>query len=693
VNPPPLDSARPPPVDRYCDLVLTGGVTDGVIYPWAVIELAREYHFKNIGGTSVGAMAAALTAAAEYGRRHGRLTGYNDILMKLPGRLGEDVPGVGTRIYSLFQPAKSTKRLFELFVRFFSSGKVSFQDATTAHVGSPKQAQVKQPSGRFRRARAKVGKASAKASGLMKLLGALAFVYRSATILGCVIGLLLFVPALGAVLDSLPQRPLWAAILLVALVLPVIAISLAIFWALLCVAFAIGRDLLYGLVENDYGMCTGMRAPGVPDDRPSLIEWLHEGVQLAAAKPWDEPLTFRDLWDAPNGPPIDRLPPSRRQKAKSIDLHMITTNVTHGRPYEFPLDGTTRLFFRPGELRRFFPRAVVSHLVRYSPRYTTARPDDPPVTRQTRKWRELPTADLPVVVAARLSLSFPFLFSAIPLWEVDRETKSRKDRRLARCRFSDGGICSNFPIHMFDAAVPEWPTFGIALESRSVFRPEQKYWLTRLHYQGADDPWFRFDEKQNPVTHEPTTRSAQLLGFLGSIFYSAKDWNDKIATRLPGVRDRIVHITLEKMGGLNLRITEKEIMDLAEHYGVAAGRALVRKFIDQTHHRPARAWDEHRWVRFNTFLVGLRERIEMIRQATEYYGYGQAVSAQIRDATRQRPLNGTDDAGAVLTARQAQELEALLEQLKRLEEAFADNSLPQPYDPLPRPGLHIRARL
>ena len=38
-DPEPLDAAKQPPIiDRYCDLVLTGGVTDGVIYPWAILE-------------------------------------------------------------------------------------------------------------------------------------------------------------------------------------------------------------------------------------------------------------------------------------------------------------------------------------------------------------------------------------------------------------------------------------------------------------------------------------------------------------------------------------------------------------------------------------------------------------------------------------------------------------------------------
>ena len=54
--------------ERYCDIVMKGGITSGLIYPRAVAELAEVYRFKNIGGTSTGAIAAALTAAAEYRR-------------------------------------------------------------------------------------------------------------------------------------------------------------------------------------------------------------------------------------------------------------------------------------------------------------------------------------------------------------------------------------------------------------------------------------------------------------------------------------------------------------------------------------------------------------------------------------------------------------------------------------------------
>ena len=60
---------------QYCDLVMKGGITSGVIYPAAAFQLAQQYSFKNIGGTSAGAIAAAVVAAAELGRRCGERAG------------------------------------------------------------------------------------------------------------------------------------------------------------------------------------------------------------------------------------------------------------------------------------------------------------------------------------------------------------------------------------------------------------------------------------------------------------------------------------------------------------------------------------------------------------------------------------------------------------------------------------------
>ena len=52
-----------------CDLVLKGGAASGFVYSGTIVELAKTYRLQSIGGTSAGAGAAGVAAAAEYGRR------------------------------------------------------------------------------------------------------------------------------------------------------------------------------------------------------------------------------------------------------------------------------------------------------------------------------------------------------------------------------------------------------------------------------------------------------------------------------------------------------------------------------------------------------------------------------------------------------------------------------------------------
>src|SRR5215831_20078924 len=65
------------PTPPYCDVVMKGGITSGIVYPTAICELAQQYQFKNIGGASAGAIAAVATAAAEYGRKRGKADSFN----------------------------------------------------------------------------------------------------------------------------------------------------------------------------------------------------------------------------------------------------------------------------------------------------------------------------------------------------------------------------------------------------------------------------------------------------------------------------------------------------------------------------------------------------------------------------------------------------------------------------------------
>jgi len=91
---------------------MKGGITSGVVYPKLVATLARQYQFRNVGGTSAGAIAAAATAAAEYGRQHGN-KGAFDTLDQLPGLLSSGAKNAkGSVLFNLFQPVPPLKRHF-----------------------------------------------------------------------------------------------------------------------------------------------------------------------------------------------------------------------------------------------------------------------------------------------------------------------------------------------------------------------------------------------------------------------------------------------------------------------------------------------------------------------------------------------------------------------------------------------------
>ena len=94
---------------RNCDVVMKGGITSGVVYPLAVVELATRYQFKNIGGASAGAIAAGFAAAAEYGRRMGGFL--------RSARLPQEV---SRSLLSLFQPTPRLRPVFGVLVHGFS---------------------------------------------------------------------------------------------------------------------------------------------------------------------------------------------------------------------------------------------------------------------------------------------------------------------------------------------------------------------------------------------------------------------------------------------------------------------------------------------------------------------------------------------------------------------------------------------
>lgn len=629
------------PADRFCDVVMEGGVTSGIIYASAVVELARHYRFQSIGGSSIGAFGAALTAAAEYRRRHGSGDGFQK-LGELPGKLAEEEEG-RTRLERLFQPQPGTRRLFRIFL------------ATLDHE-RPMNYIVEGVKEALRQYRRRV-------RNLAVLLAAIVLAGPLVTILQCVSSPA-WLPCSFSVLA-------WMAAALLAIVVAAVVGPLS----------GIASDIAKGLVPNGFGLCRGWNPDAEPDSQ-DLAAYLHGSIQALAGRDPREgkPLTFADLWHAPGSP--GQMLHFQRQAggARSINLEVYASNLSHGRPYRFPLDPAEdmgRLFFRIEELEDYFPKGIVQYLAAVSERYAPRDASDPPASAIRDGFLELPTANLPIVVAARLAMSFPLLISAVPLYAVNHARQS-----MERCWMSDGGLCSNFPIHLFDSFLPMWPTFGISLNSRRA-SDSRRVSLPAYHTSGRGDEW----------DHAPEESAWKLSAFLLSLWRTTWRWNDSTMRRMPGVRDRVVRIYLAPgEGGVNIRMRGPTIEMLGQEYGQPAARMFIRKFLVAD----SRGWREHRWVRFNSLLVALRERMQNFGRAADLDRHTIPLAQQIADALQAAPLrkapndNLPSPSETPLTAAHAVELATLVQALRDLEQAFAAAGNTEPYRAVPRPSLRLR---
>jgi predicted acylesterase/phospholipase RssA len=643
-------TAQVPPLGRNCDVVMKGGITSGAVYPRAIHELSHHYNFKNIGGTSAGALAAAVTAAAEYRRQKTGDAGGFGLLQDLPEELGAKLPGSSQRrLLSLFQPEQSTRRLFNALV--YSLNK------------------------------------SARYGKVIGTVIAFMCAYWPAT-LASVAGSLAII-ALNVYRGSdelffgVPE-----AVLFLLFAVPAM------------VGFWLYRDVTRHVVANDYGLCTGMTARGYVVD--ALTPWLHELIQKAAGRGLeDAPVTFGDLWD-PQA--LGTHPHDNKKAPNAINLRMFTTNLTYGRPYIMPFeDKTARLFFRPEELERYVPASVMRWIARHSTPYapTPGLKDEglEPTTEKGAGLWEVPVPEkFPIVLAARMSLSFPILFSAIPLWAIDFEPR-RNNRGFNRCLFSDGGMCSNFPIHLFDGLIPQWPTFGLDLEPGLKFWSDPVY-LPQHYRQGYGERANRFDEGreqyprwwgsgETPQYREQAPPSP-VAGFFAAILNVMQNWNDTALCRMPGVRDRIVRVRLNaREGGLNLDM-DKGLIEAIANRGRDAAQELIRRFAPPQGAGTASGWDEQRWIRLMVLLEMLDQKLPGVRAAALLENRNVRSYQDLIDrATRQAPP-GWDEP---LDESAAANLKRLLKCLVELSDTFSANRLVPAFDCIPQTELRVRPPL
>ena len=535
---------------KKCDLVMKGGVTSGVVYPKAISELSKQYQFSSIGGTSAGAIAASVAAAAEYARANGRADAFEDV-EHLPSWLGKPSPdGKHSNLFHLFQPQPSHKGLFAV---------------ATAGLGR---------------------------SGVAKFIATF-WAALVAFPIGALIGI---APAvLTACVASGATRP-WQRWL---------GFSLAAVFAV--IGFTLGAIL--GAVRQTaaipkcaWGVCSGM----TEDHRsksPALVPWLAHYLDRLAGKKDGEPLTFGDL------------------QKHEINLRMIATNLTSGKPYTMPFGEHTHFYFKGMELRKFFPEHVVKWM-EMNPGTRSTR--DRAGQVQSDAISVLPdAANLPVIVAVRMSLSFPFLFCPIPLYGVDfgfgPKTADGKKVYPEPSYFVDGGLANNFPLNLFDKPVPKWPTFGINLRDKNDGRHNQEIYMPCKNSGGLEEWWTRFDEKRG---------LGGLLSYFGLLFDTSRNWRDNLQMSVPGYRDRVVHIGLDPAneGGMNLDMPGRAIALLTQR-GEDAGAAILSRYSPTEEHPQIPDCDvdlkNQKWIRFRSFMQLLEDALLSVDGALGYSGYGE----------------------------------------------------------------------
>lgn len=557
-----------------CDIVMKGGITSGVIYPRAIAELARTYRLRNVGGASAGAIAAAAAAAAELARQSpGTQTADSwDELDRMPQDLTAPGPDGRSTLATFFQPSPVAAPLFRLLPAI---------DGTT---------------------------------GLrmyLAVVGALLRGYWLRALVGVLPGLVIVVACALALarLGRLEQEPVgWVVGGLVTGIIGGVLVALVglVVQVLLGVMRTAGR-----IAGDDFGMCSGM--PGVDSGQaPALTPWLHAKIQSLAGRREDEPVTFGDLDE------------------QGITLRMMTTNLTRHQPMTVPWR-SGEFFFDPAAMRRLFPEPVVAWMEAHPPQLPqapAARFDTQLLRAQAGGLRPWPEADdVPIVVATRMSLSFPVLIQAVRLHAIDYSQPHNKQARdavpawraanpgatveqaLAQLPspefsdvwFTDGGLCSNLPVHFFDTPLPKHPTFAFNLagfppgQAKSPDQSRNSY-LPERNASAMSRPWFGL----------PRGGATSWVDFFMLMFATARSWVDGEQLIMSGYRDRIVTIHHDDAeGGMNLNMAPEVVTDLALRgkYGAAK---LVRVFAgDQPGVVPARGWDNHRWIRFRTATAGL----------------------------------------------------------------------------------------
>lgn len=583
--------------NKIADLVMQGGITSGIVYPKAISEISRFFIFKRIGGTSAGAIAAAFAAAAEHQRcLSGSTEGFRQ-LNKLSSSLSS-IDGQGTTLLrSLFRPQKKTRHLFELLSAII-----------TPYPTLPILTIILKDHS-FLLLLIFIGIVLLILGKLLIILMLIPYLYFrlwKTYIYNIIIIIVVLLTVAGIVVDHtlLAKESEGTNSFF-----PITKQNGERYWFINftgtfltfigCAGLlsVFSKDIFVNLSQNHHGLCSGWLDRDQFDKRDDpnggemaskgpLTRWLSNEIdRIAGISKHDAPLTFghlrrpgfmpkwdyaeyvysrrfgnfstRDTWLNQNENDDQNIDFDNPDEWK-IDLRLFTTSVGLGRPFTLPFH-TRNFGILDADLVKFFPGKIVAYV-----RDHASWHDDILIESVPRKIVGLPSPeDLPVIIAVRLSLSFPILFSAIPLY-------SRGSAE--QIYFSDGGLTSNFPMTLFDEPFPERPVLALNL-----------LYSDDIPSENDEDNVAIFEAANvNGIMGIQVRKTLTVFEFLFGIFETARLWFDTMSLNTPGMQERVARIMMFKGdGGLNLNMNPDTIDRLAER-GRIAGRRLAVRFFDSS---------------------------------------------------------------------------------------------------------------
>jgi predicted acylesterase/phospholipase RssA len=436
--------------------------------------------------------------------------------------------------------------------------------------------------------------------------------------------------------------------------------------------------------EGYFGLCVGYEAEKNPE---VLTTWRAYALDFIAGKGREsqgDPLTFLDLKSK-------SLPAGAGSRDVSISLQMVTSSLSFREPYVLPFDDRDLFLFSEAEMKRFFPARVVKYLIREAPETNQPLPAG---------YHFLPRGNkLPVVVATRMSLSFPFLLSAVPLYTIPASSfiemrkarengewfEYRPSRHFRKSWFSDGGISSNFPIHFFDSWSPQRPTFGVNLmDVPEGAKTDGEVDIESISAMDAETADSEMPTAVIQDVHLPRARDTRIFGewnpvadfpsFISAIFDTARNHRDNMQTRLPSYRERVAQVRLTSQeGGLNLTMAPETIQRI-EGKGALAGDLLLQMDFAQ-----------HQWVRLRVLMAEVEEGLFQVGNAFETHGDFEKLfqAANVNRWYRSSEWNAAERAEA------AKRMDALLKLLSAWEASPSGPEFFRKDPPKPKPVLRV----